>query len=176
MTSEWANSKICDKRKPNKDCKNVGEEESADIIFGIWKTSVCFSYENEIFVIIVRVSPRKTLKMVGFERNFNGHFFLFYIYHKRQQHARFGAFLLNFKKKNNKNILTVFYTKTKSVKMFKRIKKCVSITASSSSSMTVAATEKSISKDENRRLLDRLMHYKSKDADKLNEENESFIR
>ncbi|XP_059217834.1 autophagy-related protein 16 isoform X2 [Stomoxys calcitrans] len=32
------------------------------------------------------------------------------------------------------------------------------------------------SQDENRRLLDRLMHYKSKDADKLNEENESFIR
>ncbi|XP_005190986.2 autophagy-related protein 16 isoform X2 [Musca domestica] len=30
--------------------------------------------------------------------------------------------------------------------------------------------------DENRRLLDRLMHYKAKDADKLNEENESFIR
>ncbi|XP_075147823.1 autophagy-related 16 isoform X4 [Haematobia irritans] len=32
------------------------------------------------------------------------------------------------------------------------------------------------SQDENRRLLDRLMQYKSKDADKLNEENESFIR
>lgn len=32
------------------------------------------------------------------------------------------------------------------------------------------------SQDENRCLLDRLMRYKSKDADKLNEENESIIR
>jgi len=32
------------------------------------------------------------------------------------------------------------------------------------------------SQDENRRLLERLMQYKSKDADKLNEENESIIR
>lgn len=30
--------------------------------------------------------------------------------------------------------------------------------------------------DENRCLLERLMRYKSKDADKLNEENESFLR
>uniref|UniRef100_A0A1I8PWA1 Uncharacterized protein n=1 Tax=Stomoxys calcitrans TaxID=35570 RepID=A0A1I8PWA1_STOCA len=62
--------------------------------------------------------------------------------------------------------------------MLKKIKKIVSISSSSSTSITVTTTtthKPELCQDENRRLLDRLMHYKSKDADKLNEENESFI-
>lgn len=44
--------------------------------------------------------------------------------------------------------------------------------------LAFAALEDKLRKtqDENRQLLDRLMKYKSKDADKLNEENENFLR
>lgn len=67
-----------------------------------------------------------------------------------------------------------------SLKMFKTIKKFISSSFTSSISLTTTTTTTTsmdnLNQDENRRLLDRLMHYKAKDADKLNEENESFIR
>jgi len=37
-------------------------------------------------------------------------------------------------------------------------------------------TEVCLFQDENRSLVERLIRYKSKDADKMNEENENFVR
>jgi len=42
--------------------------------------------------------------------------------------------------------------------------------------MYIYLTEVSPFQDENRGLVERLIRYKSKDADKMNEENENFVR